>query len=161
MESASSRRVTFGLNVLINFNIKRMHYYSNHVQASKDFELILMFNRCASQSRNCNLIFYRWLADNCADFVPPKTNSLTHSWEQFMQRFSADDRNFVLNKCEGLERDGLKIFKVALALSFFPESLHEEVQKHIDSMEDVLRTFVMIRDHKTEEVQFADLHGWL
>lgn len=161
MESASNRKVVFGLNVLINYNMKRMHYYFNNVHGSKDFDLMLMFNRCASQSRNCNLIFYRWLADNCAGFLPPKMNSLTHSWEQLIQRFRGDERSAVLNKCESLEREGLKIFRVALALSFLPPSLHDEVHKHINRMDEALRTFVMLRDHKTEEVQLADLQGWL
>jgi hypothetical protein len=155
MKSVPAGRIVFGLSALLNHHSKRIGYYLNLVDNSKDIELVLLFNKYVTQSKEYSQRLYAVLAGYNNGDVKLTKSSFGSMVKQFLKNLNAKERNEVLNECEMLEREGLKIYRVATMLSFLPLELEQEVRKQKESSEDALRTFMMLRGNKIDVLQIV------
>jgi len=155
MKGSSAGRIAFGLNALLKFHSKRIGHYLNLVDSSNDIELVLLFNKYVTQSKEFSRRLYTALPSyNNVDVKPSKKNT-SFTIKKFLQNLNGQERNELLIECEGLEREGLKIYRVATALSFLPIELADDVRKQMLITEEALRTFIMLRENKIDQIQVA------
>ena len=137
MSNYSNARVIFGLTTLMRVNEKRIKHYKSALDWSDDVDLILWFNRHASRLQAANATLQQSLTNyqGPRDFTGIQPSSQVSHWEQIRDILSLTRRNLLVEHCELLERNALKIYRTALALSFVPSSAVSDVQEQMEDIE--------------------------
>jgi len=153
MSNYSNAKAIFGLTTLIRINEKRIRYYRLALNRSDDVDLILWFNRQAGHLQSANttlkelLSSYKEISE--ADINPSIQSS---HWEHFRDLLILTRRNSLVDHCEMLERNALKIYRTAIALSFIPTSMTADVQEQIEDIEEGLINLKAIRQPRQLQV---------
>jgi uncharacterized protein (TIGR02284 family) len=136
-------RVTFSLSLLIQSNNKRISYYKSVAGKTSDPDLKSLFMAYADQSQNFAEDLTRWVKAYGSTPAPLKKTSLaTQAWER-VKSILEDE----LEACTSgaIERNTLKVYKTALALSFIPSTVANDVRKHVRDLERARDMFEVLR----------------
>lgn len=156
MSTYSNAKTIFGLNTLIKLNDRRIKYYRHALDRSEDVDLILWFNRHTSHLQKANDVLSGWLASYGAQ---PKLSGgsadpVSH-WEQIKDLFFFSRRNSVLEHCESLERNALKVYTIAVALNFIPAVALADIEDQTDDIRRALETLRALKNNQSQELQVA------
>ena len=147
MSNYSNAKVIFGLNMLVKVNEKRIRYYKMALEKADDVELILWFNRYGTHLQKANDVLRQWLDSyGVSKELPVKSNDLSSHWDQIKDIFILIKRSALLDHCQLLERNALKVYKTAVALLFVPTAALADVQDQIDDIEEGLRSLRALKN---------------
>jgi len=156
MNNYSNAKIAFGLTSLMKINEKRIKYYKTALEKSDDVDLILWFNRYASHLQVANNVLNQWLANyEKPRNVKHNPATLTSHWDHIKDIFILNRRNSLLQHCEMLERNALKIYRTAIALSFIPSVAIIDIQEQIDDIEEALLTLKTLNSSQSRQLQVA------
>jgi hypothetical protein len=79
---------------------------------------------------------------------------LSH-WDQIKDLFILSRRNSLIEHCEMLERNALKIYTIAVALNFVPSVALADVEDQIDDMRQALESLRLLKNNQSQELQVA------
>ncbi len=156
MSTYSNAKIIFGLNTLIKVNHRRIKYYKQALERSDDVDLILWFNRHATHLQKANDVLSGWVRNFGAQPVSLNNSQeiLSH-WDQIKDLFIISRRNSLIEHCELLERNALKIYTIAVALNFVPSVALADVEDQIDDMRQALESLRLLKNNQSQELQVA------
>ena len=147
-------RVTFSLSLLIQSNNKRVSYYKSVAAKTHDSDVKSLCMAYADQSQNFTEDLTRWVRAFGSTPAPARKSSLaTQAWERMKDMLTDEHASATSG---AIERDTLKVYKTALALSFMPTTVANDVRKHVRDLErardlfDVLRTEAQVMHAETK-----------
>jgi uncharacterized protein (TIGR02284 family) len=150
-------RVTFSLSLLIQSNNKRISYYKSVADKTADADLKSLFMAYADQSQTFVGELTRWVRAYGSTPAPVrKTGLATQAWER-VKGLLEDEREAATTGA--IERNTLKVYKTALALSFVPSTVANDIRKHVRDLErardmfEVLRTEAQVMRTETKMLQ--------
>jgi uncharacterized protein (TIGR02284 family) len=133
----SSSKVISALNALIESNDRRFHHYNALADKSTDDRLKHLFQGYANRSVDFTSSLTKWRsAYGGSTYVEKKFNGFSFTGK-LRDVFMAPDKNDILNQCETIEIDTLKLYKTALVLSFLPSEAIVDIQQQIVEFEKV------------------------
>lgn len=155
MSTYSNAKIIFGLNTLIKVNQKRIKYYKQALERSDDVDLILWFNRYATHLQKANDVLSGWLLNYGVQHVSPKSDEVISHWDQIKDLFILSRKNSLLEHCEMLERNALKVYTTAVALNFVPSVALADVDEQIDDIRQALESLHLLKTNQSQERQVA------
>ena len=139
------------LTSLIRLNYKRLLHYKKAIDKTKDMTVKLLFMRHAVQSQGFVNLLNRWVM--AYGGVPTSGSAepvLMETWSRIMDGLTSDSRQLLLNRCEILELETVKIYRTVLTLSILPAPAWRDVQKQADELEEGLEALRMMNERKSE-----------
>ena len=156
MSTYSNAKIIFGLNTLVKVNGKRIKYYKQALDRSDDVDLILWFNRYATHLQKANDLLLGWLRSYGVQHdTAAHPGDVTSPWNQIKDMFILSRRNSVLEHCELLERNALKVYTTAVALNFVPSVALADVDEQIDDIRHALESLRQLKNNQSRELQVA------
>jgi len=156
MSTYSNAKIIFGLNTLTKVNRKRIKYYRQALERSDDVDLILWFNRYATHLQKANDVLSAWLQSYGAQPAPAdNSGEIVSHWDQIKDLFILSRRNSLLEHCELLERNALKVFTTAVALNFVPSVALSDVDDQIEDIRQALESLRLLKNNQSHELQVA------
>jgi uncharacterized protein (TIGR02284 family) len=139
------------LTSLIQLNYKRLLHYKKSIDKTKDMTVKLFFMRQAVQSQGYVNLLNRWvMAYGGVPTAGSGEPMLMETWSRIMDSLTSDSRNILLNRCEILEQEMVKIYRTVLALSILPAPAWRDVQKQADELEEGLSALKKLNERKSE-----------
>jgi len=136
-------RVTFSLSLLIQSNNKRVSYYKSVAARTHDNDIKSLCMAYADQSQSFSEELTRWARAYGSTPAPAKKTSLaTQTWER-VKNMMANEQAAATSGA--IERDTLKVYKTALALSFIPSTAFNDIRKHMRDLERARDLFEVLR----------------
>jgi uncharacterized protein (TIGR02284 family) len=149
------------LNTLVNVNTKRFERYKYAAEHMKDINRKLLFMNYAIQSQefinNLNkwLIAYGNVSVTFSDYT--EGNFFTKTWTGIKGFLSIDEKKYILNNCEVIERESIKIYKAALqgAALTLPSATLADIQRQIKELEGAYSMMKSLKENESLEFQIA------
>lgn len=154
---ANLPKAVFAINSLMATNNERFNYYKEAASSSKDMELKLLFMKYAIQSQSFTTYLNSWLSAYGASYKQETAQNTTIKkwWNQIKHATAFDERNLTLKECDQLERDTIKKYQTAMALSFFPVEAEKDIKKQMLELETSYQSFQELRMSFGRRLQVA------
>lgn len=147
-------QVIFALNKMVNVNAKRSTRYKSLSDSSRELEMKLFFMQYAVQAETFTATLNKWRhAYGAATHTINKESFLDNTVTQLKMMMGG--RGFLLKDCEKMEYNALKIYKVAIALSFLPNSTINDIVMQSRELEKVQYTLKALRENGAHQWQAA------
>lgn len=149
----NSTKVIFALNALLEVNERRFRHYDMLANKSEDSALKKIFQLYATRSMDFTANLNKWRAAYGLSTYPEKKFSVfSVTWRQMKDVFNTAERNDILDQCEHVEIDALKLYKTAIDLSFLPSIALVDIQNQIVELEKAFATLKTMKTNRSSYV---------
>ena len=147
MENIS--RVIFALNSMIEINDRRYRHYESLADKFKNGELRKLFRAHAEQSKDYTADLNKWRSAYGATTYPEKNFSVfSITWSQVKGAFTMEPKG-MLEQCEEIDSDALKVYNTAIALSFLPQAALHDIEEQNQQLKKSHENLMAIRRNYT------------
>jgi len=142
----SSSKVIFALNALLEVNQRRFHHYHSLAGKLEEGALKKLCQLYATRSTDFTAALNIWRAAYGLSAYPEKKFTVfSITWHQMKGVFNSIEKNDILEQCEIIEKDSLKLYKTAIDLSFLPSETLSDIQNQMHELE---RACIMLKSMK-------------
>jgi uncharacterized protein (TIGR02284 family) len=138
---------------LVQINNRRLSQYKKVADKAKDIEMKLLFMRYAVQAQGFMNLLNRWIIEYGG--MPAselEETNLMATWNRIKDTLTSDAQNILLNRCEALELEALRIYRTIVALTILPSPALRDVQNQADELGEACRIM--------KDLQTRSLTAW-
>jgi uncharacterized protein (TIGR02284 family) len=135
------------LSSLVQTNSKRLIHYKRFADKAKEIELKLLFMRYAVQSQGFMNKLNRWIMEYGASPTSGEQESnLMLTWTRIKESLTPDSTAVLLQRCEMLEQENLRIYQTVATLNILPGPVIQDIQKQSTELEIAMHTMKGLRE---------------
>jgi uncharacterized protein (TIGR02284 family) len=134
------------LTSLVHINTRRLLQYKKAADKAKDIEMKIFFMRYAVQAQGFISLLNRWIMEYGGMPVTPEETNLITTWNRIKDTLTSDAQNILLNRCESLEQEALRMYNTILVLTILPSAAFRDVQNQANELIEACR---IIREVQT------------
>ena len=141
---------------LVQINNRRLSQYKKVADKAKDIEMKLLFMHYAVQAQGFMNLLNRWIMEYGG--IPAselEETNLMATWNRIKDTLTSDAQNILLNRCEALELEALRIYKTIVALTILPSPALRDVQNQADELSEACRIMKELQTGSVAGLQVA------
>jgi len=147
-------RIIFGLRTLIAVNEKRFQHYKSASNHYKNRQFSPLLRELAKQSQTFVDVLKQCVTAH-GGTIKERDSSTVFStlWLLLKDSFKIDSVDILISECVAIEREALKLHKIALTLSFLPLTTKSSIRRQIQCFEDAIVELHALRKNYVNEFQ--------